>query len=677
MAKYNYDETGATFTFFVLSMLAIILFPTTFFSLFGGKKQSSKGSDRYDYDAYGVKKKIKSKEEKDKPLISTKFVLLAIGWAIFAVVCYKAATTTIEEKIWNPWAILDINEDATESQVKKAFRRLSLQWHPDKVEADMKEAAEDKFVEISKAYKVLTDPEARKNWEEFGHPDGKQSFTLGIALPAWLVTGGNSVTVLGVYALAFGIALPFWVSRWWSGAKNFTKDKIMHQTMGRFYREIKENMTNKSLVDLLTTADEFATIVKGNDGGATAKLADKVKRAMDEKSGDRFEKSKKYGAVIPWSYKVSVLLYAHFLRVPVENEALAQEQAEVVESAAKLVNGMLQIAISRNWLNIAMMVIDIGQMITQALYFNQPPVAQLPFVDEPAILKHFNTKKRNIRTIRDLLEMSPEDRSSLLRALEPEQLQKVETIARNYPLLKFRKAKFSVLGEPAIIPSAIVTLIVKLELITPEQLLEDKKTGRNNILADDDDDNDEETEEEKKPWWKSQENKCPPAHAPFFPVEKRPVWWVILGDMKQNRLITMTKVQFSQEKTVRLQFQAPPTQGQWVFQAIIKSDSFIGCDASVDVKLVVQPPEAAPLEDEDDDISEPEEDSIAGQMQAMRTGGVAGPAGAAAGGSKKKAPKGEYEDSSDDSDDEDGQEQGNGAAPEDDSDEEEGSDFVE
>ena len=70
--------------------------------------------------------------------------------------------------------------------------------------------------------------------------------SLGIALPAWLVAKKNSVFVLLVYGLMFGVALPMWVAKWWKGSKNFTKDKIMHETMGRYYRELKDSMTMKS-----------------------------------------------------------------------------------------------------------------------------------------------------------------------------------------------------------------------------------------------------------------------------------------------------------------------------------------------------------------------------------------------------------------------------------------------
>jgi translocation protein SEC63 len=55
----------------------------------------------------------------------------------------------------------------------------------------------------------------------YGHPDGKQEFSQGIALPSWIVESGNIWWVMGAYALAFGVMLPFfvvsrdWISMWW------------------------------------------------------------------------------------------------------------------------------------------------------------------------------------------------------------------------------------------------------------------------------------------------------------------------------------------------------------------------------------------------------------------------------------------------------------------------------
>jgi translocation protein SEC63 len=57
-----------------------------------------------------------------------------------------------------------------------------------------------------------------------------------------------------------------------------------------------------------------------------------------------------------------------------------------------LVNGLLQIAMSRSWLNMSMAVIDLSQLIVQALFYRQSPFYQLPHLNAD-ILKHFKTKK--------------------------------------------------------------------------------------------------------------------------------------------------------------------------------------------------------------------------------------------------------------------------------------------
>lgn len=54
----------------------------------------------------------------------------------------------------------------------------------------------------------LTDETIRKNWELYGHPDGRQEISMGIALPKWIVESGNNIWVLGAYGLIFGGALP-------------------------------------------------------------------------------------------------------------------------------------------------------------------------------------------------------------------------------------------------------------------------------------------------------------------------------------------------------------------------------------------------------------------------------------------------------------------------------------
>lgn len=67
----------------------------------------------------------------------------------------------------NYYDLLGVPKDATKEQISKAYKKLAGKWHPDK-NPNMKEEAEKKFTEITKAYNVLNDDEKRKMYDQFG-----------------------------------------------------------------------------------------------------------------------------------------------------------------------------------------------------------------------------------------------------------------------------------------------------------------------------------------------------------------------------------------------------------------------------------------------------------------------------------------------------------------------------
>ena len=73
------------------------------------------------------------------------------------------------------YAVLDVEKSASDADIKRAYRRLAMKFHPDRNQDNL-ENAEAKFKEAKEAYEVLMDKDARARYDRFGH-DGLEGFT--------------------------------------------------------------------------------------------------------------------------------------------------------------------------------------------------------------------------------------------------------------------------------------------------------------------------------------------------------------------------------------------------------------------------------------------------------------------------------------------------------------------
>ena len=74
--------------------------------------------------------------------------------------------------------ILGVSKSASDDELKKAYRKLAKEWHPD-ANPDKRKEAESKFKEINEAYEVLSNPQKKKMYDQFGTVDPNEAGGFG------------------------------------------------------------------------------------------------------------------------------------------------------------------------------------------------------------------------------------------------------------------------------------------------------------------------------------------------------------------------------------------------------------------------------------------------------------------------------------------------------------------
>lgn len=529
--KFQYDESGGTFFYFILSFLALILIPATFYFWPRKKKEDP---ERYKAECQCTpctQKRVIIVHSDPYKGVKSFFIKVAIvgGWVLLAFLTYKVSQFDYEMSNFDPYEILGVPTGASQKDIKKAYRTLSVILHPDKETGD-----EKAFMKLTKAYQALTDDEARKNWEKYGNPDGPGATSFGIALPSWIVEKENSVWVLGLYALVFMVALPIVVGTWWYRSIRYSGDKVLLDTTQMYFYFFHKtpHMALKRVVMILAASLEYD---KRHNAQVVERQSDNEEVPMLIKQLPNLnEKCKELPLCRMYSIKARAILHAHLSRIPLNPHTLDKDRQFIVKKCPYLiqemvscVNQLIMLAYARRISKLPTIetienCMKLSPMIIQGLWEFKNPLLQLPHVTDDH-LRYFVSKKRPIRNLQQFAQLPAEESRAVLRSLSDFEYENVMKVLGRMPLIDF-SIKCEVVDDEnsnVVTAGAIVTVTVELLRRSMSELFGDVTAKEKQSITEGNDDGaegaedgeapaskeDKEDAKAKKPVWQPKPNK--------------------------------------------------------------------------------------------------------------------------------------------------------------------------
>ena len=191
MARLDYDDSA--FIYFGFTILVMFVVPYTFTFIRAALNQFIKPDEavntshaRTEMEKERAKKlaKLHTKAPKYGCGFFVRLLILSVMWYFIISFFMRIGDDTVIQQ-FDPFEILGVDQDADPRTIKKAYRQLSKQYHPDswvKASPSEQAAAATAFIKVTKAHDALTDDEARENWQKYGNPDGKQSMEVSIGI---------------------------------------------------------------------------------------------------------------------------------------------------------------------------------------------------------------------------------------------------------------------------------------------------------------------------------------------------------------------------------------------------------------------------------------------------------------------------------------------------------------
>ncbi|KAL5072610.1 hypothetical protein RYX36_011594 [Vicia faba] len=222
---------------------------------------------------------------------------------------------------------------------------------------------------------------------------------------------------------------------------------ISYTTIERFSSSITSNTKTKGLLEVLSSALEYAYLpIRLGEEEVVCKLINHQRFSFVNPN------------VKDPHVKANALLQAHFSRQFVGGD-MALEQREVLLSANKLLQAMVDVISSNGWLSLALLAMEVSQMLTQGMWERDSMLLQLPHFTKELARKCKENPGMSIETVFDLLEMEDIKRRELL-SMSDSQFLDIARFCNRFPNIDL---SYEVLQNDSIRVGEDITVHVTLE----------------------------------------------------------------------------------------------------------------------------------------------------------------------------------------------------------------------
>jgi pre-mRNA-splicing helicase BRR2 len=319
---------------------------------------------------------------------------------------------------------------------------------------------------------------------------------------------------------------------------------VQYETIELIAASLTAKTKVRGILEILSHASEFGTlpIRQGEEKGLKI-LARNLPQQLPESA--QFQDPRT---------KALVLLHCHFSRKALSSD-LRTDQKRVLCDSINLIPAIVDVISSNGWLKPALAAMELSQMVVQGLWNKDNVLLQIPHFTKEIVDRCMAYQGEDqIESVFDILSLDDDVRNDLLR-LPDEKMADVAVFCNNYPNIE---VGFDVQDPDDITASDPVQIVVKLEREVDE---DDEDLQDESILGK--------------------------VSAPLFPREKKEGWWIVVGNTKNNSLLSLKRVTLQKTQKIMLEFMAPEEPGDYNLTLFCMSDSYLGCDQEYSVPISV------------------------------------------------------------------------------------------